>query len=268
MIALAAAALIIAGLIFYLYRKLAVQKKTLVQSNQKLEGITNLQNRIFRIIGHDLKGMILPFDRAGKMMQHYLVKQDGQSALRYAGKLEENALRLTETLNNLLYWSTSQMKEQVVRKENLVLKDLLADLLESFGEVAAIKKIQLIGQVDSSETIYADKGALQIILRNLLSNAIKFTKEGKITIFSTRTPSSLVLHVQDEGVGMDAQQVYELLHSPLQQSSTGTAGEKGSGIGFSIIKKMVVLNGAGIGVESRKPGGTIVSLSFPVHNEA
>ncbi len=257
------AALAVAVLLFYLYRKLNLQKETLEQNNEDLERMTSLQSRIFRIIGHDLKGMILPFDRAGKMMNHYLSKHDDSNAMLYAGKLEENALRLTETLNNLLHWSADQLNGQELKKEKLVVKEVLAELLDSFSEVARMKEIVLKDCLNRDEIIYADKGSLQIILRNLLSNAIKFTQHGSIVIFSTSLQNSYTLHVKDEGIGMEAQQVDEVLNNPAQKSNRGTQGEQGSGIGFSIVKKMADLNGATVAVKSSKPGGTIVSVSFP-----
>ncbi len=261
--AIALGTLLVAALLFYLYRKLAAQKKKLLQNNRELEGMTHLQARLFRIIGHDLKGMTLPFDRAGRIMQHYLAKQDKQRALVYAGKLEENSLRLTETLNNLLYWSAGQLEGQAMKKEALRVKEVLAELLESFAEVAAMKQITLTDRLGIDEYVYADKGSLQIMLRNLLSNAIKFTEQGAITILSTQGPDGYALQVQDEGVGMDAAQVEAALQNPLQQSSSGTQGEQGSGIGLSIVKKLAAVHGAVMSIQSRKSGGTTVSVIFP-----
>lgn len=253
----------VAVLLLYLYKKLAVQKQTLVQNNQDLERMTHLQRMIFKIIGHDLNGMVLPFGRAGKMMNYYLTRQDEHNALKYAGKLEENALRLTETLNNLLYWSADQLNGQEQKKETLAVKKVLAEILDSFTEVARIKELTLIDRLGADDRVYADKGSLQIILRNLLSNAIKFTQQGNIIIYSTNAPQQTILHVQDEGIGLTEQQIHELLNNPVQQSLSGTQGERGSGIGFSIIKKLVALNNGKILIESKKPGGTLISIIFP-----
>jgi signal transduction histidine kinase len=246
----------------YLNRKLSRQKKEVEKSNQKLEEVTALQNRLFRIIGHDLKSMILPFSRAGKIMQNYLSKNESANAALYAGKLEENAVRLSGTVNNLLFWSVQQLDGFKLKKEMIPVREQVQQVLEPFDELTRLKNIDIINLVKKEETLLTDKEALQIMLRNIVSNAVKFTERGAITIYSDSTPSSYTLFVRDEGIGIQPEKVEKLFKESLQETRSGTQGEKGSGIGFSIIKKLASLNNATLAIDSVPSKGTTVSISF------
>jgi signal transduction histidine kinase len=247
---------------FYLNRKLSRQKKEVERSNQKLEEVTELQNRLFRIIGHDLKSMILPFSRAGKIMQNYLSKNENAHASLYAGKLEENAVRLSETVNNLLFWSVQQLDGFKLKKEIVSVREQVQQVLEPFDELIRLKNIDIIHLIRKEETLLTDKEALQIMLRNIISNAVKFTEKGAITIYSNSDLSSYTLFVRDEGMGIEAEKVEKLFKDSLQETRSGTQGEKGSGIGFSIIKKLASLNNASLAIDSIPSKGTTVSIRF------
>ncbi len=246
----------------YLNRKLSRQKKEVERSNQKLEEVTALQNRLFRIIGHDLKSMILPFSRAGKIMQNYLSKNEGAHASLYASKLEENAVRLSGTVNNLLFWSVQQLDGFKVKKEILPVREQVQQVLEPFEELTRLKNIDVINLIKKEETLLTDNEALQIMLRNIISNAIKFTERGAITIYSDSTSISYTIYVRDEGMGIAPESVEKLFKESLQETRSGTQGEKGSGIGFSIIKKLASLNNATLKIDSVPSKGTTVGITF------
>lgn len=261
-IGLAIAALLSALSFFYFNRKLSRNKKEVETTNQKLEAITALQNRLFRIIGHDLKSMIIPFSRAGKIMQNYLSKNENSHAALYAGKLEENAVRLSDTVNNLLFWSVQQLDGYQVKKETIRVREQVANVLEPFGELTRLKNIDIINLVNSEEILFTDKEAFQIILRNIISNAVKFTEREAITIYSKPGATEYTIAVHDNGTGIPPEKVQRLFSDSLQESGPGTQGEKGSGIGFSIIKKLAALNDGTVSVSSSASGGTTVSISF------
>jgi signal transduction histidine kinase len=261
-VGIAIATLLAALSFLYFNRKLARQKKEVINSNKKLQELTSLQNRLFRIIGHDLKSMILPFSRAGKIMQNYLGKNESANASLYANKLEENAVRLSGTINNLLFWSVQQLDGYQINKEKLWVRDQLDIVLEPFDELIRLKNIDFINLIKKEESLITDKEAFQIILRNIISNSIKFTDRGAITVSSIADPSFYTLSVRDEGKGMSPEKVEQLFTRPLQETTSGTRGEKGSGIGFSIIKKLAELNGARLSVDSIAGKGTTVSIQF------
>ena len=261
-IILGLAALAATGLFIYFNRQLAKQKKAIEASNIQLSELTSLQNRLFRIISHDLKSMILPFNRAGKIMNHYLTRQETEQANKYANKLEENAVRLSGTLNNLLYWSSQQLEGYVVKPSSFEVRELVEEVTALFEELIRLKDISVHNSVNSGELLYTDREAFHVILRNLLSNAVKYTEHGSISFSSGQLGDNYFLEIKDDGRGMDQDQVNSLLSGVLQESKSGTLGEKGSGLGFSIIKKLAVAIKADYKINSESGKGTSVRIIF------
>lgn len=254
----------LSGVLLFLYinRKLSAQKKQVELVNQQLQDVTSLQNHLFRIIAHDFKSMVFPFNRAGKIMRSYFDKNDMANASRYAENLEENAVRLSGTINNLLFWSAQQMDGLQLKKEKIWVRENIEEVIQTFVELIRLKNIDIVNLVPKEETIFADKEAFQLIIRNIVSNAVKFTENAPIVFFSEQENGFYTIAIADNGRGMSEQKVLELFNEPLQQTTSGTRGEKGSGLGFSIIKKLVALNSGKLFLESELTKGTTVCIRF------
>jgi signal transduction histidine kinase/tetratricopeptide (TPR) repeat protein len=253
---------LLSGLFFFFNRKLNKQKKELQTTNALLAEATANQNRLFGIIGHDLKGMVAPFSRAGKIMTNYLQKNNLQDAAIFSGKLEENAGRLSETLNNLLHWSLQQMKGLKIEKETVNVQAAIKHVCGHYTHVIQLKNIVLQIDVKESETIFTDREALQVILRNLFSNALKFTENNSITFSSAQQSNGYQLIVTDKGTGMTEVQMQQLFNLQEKASGKGTQGESGSGLGMVVVQKIAMALGATVQISSKLQQGTAITLTF------
>ncbi len=254
--------LLLSGLFYYFNRKLNHQKKVLQQTNGLLNEATATQNRLFGIIGHDLRGMIAPFSRAGKIMSNYIGKNNLEDAAKFSVKLEENAGRLSETLNNLLHWSLQQMKGFHIQKENVPVNKTITDVVSHYTDVIKLKNIIVNVNIPFTETLVTDKEAFQIIIRNLLSNALKFTEHNAISFTSTQTEKSYCVTITDNGTGMTDEQIKRLFSIEEKITGSGTQGETGSGLGFVVVQKMVEALGANIKITSKIQYGTSIGITF------
>jgi signal transduction histidine kinase len=206
--------------------------------------------------------MILPFNRAGKIMNHYLVRQETEQANKYANKLEENAVRLSGTLNNLLYWSSQQLEGYIVKPSAFEVRELVNEVVGLFEELIRLKDITIHNAITPGDQLYTDREAFHVIIRNLLSNAVKYTEHGSIYFSSGLLGEDYFVEIKDEGIGMDQERVNSLQNGVLQESKSGTLGEKGSGLGFSIIKKLAVAIKADYKINSESGKGTGVRIIF------
>ena len=108
------------------------------------------------------------------------------------------------------------------------------------------------------------RNEIDVVIRNLIFNAVKFTREGgEIKIFTSERPSGLAIVVQDNGIGMDATRVSHLFELEDVHSSSGTNGERGSGLGLVLCKELVQKNGGKIYAESEVNIGSIFKIEFP-----
>ncbi len=254
--------LLLSGLFFYFNRKLSHQKKQLQATNQSLAELSASQNRLFGIISHDLKGMVVPFYRAGKILSNYIDKNNLSDAKLFSSKLEENAGRLSATLNNLLFWSLQQMKGLKINKEPLPVYETINHVASHYTELIQVKNITIHNEVPATDSFVTDKEAFQVIIRNLLSNAVKFTENNSITFSATHTPHAYIISVIDKGTGMDEAQIEKLFYFNDKKSGAGTRGESGSGLGLVVVNKMAAALNGNVDIKSKPGEGTAISITF------
>jgi signal transduction histidine kinase len=148
------------------------------------------------------------------------------------------------------------MQGEIINPKNLNLHQLVSENFDFLANIAKQKEIQLLNKVSIDEQVFADENHLRAILRNLIANALKFSyKNGEITISSEVIGENVQIAVKDTGIGMSAEEK-EKLFANLYFSTKGTAGEKGSGLGLTLVKELVEKNGGKIWAESEPRKGS------------
>ena len=113
--------------------------------------------------------------------------------------------------------------------------------------------------------ILADENMLRTIIRNLLSNAIKYTGEnGEIIIKIEKKENLIEFTIQDSGVGMSEEQINRLWDVSKKESTEGTKGEKGSGLGLLLCKELVEQHGGHVWAESEVGYGSAFIFNIPL----
>jgi signal transduction histidine kinase len=130
------------------------------------------------------------------------------------------------------------------------------------------KNIQIVSDISVGTFVYADKEMLDLIMRNLLSNAIKFTNHGgSIEIKAEYQEDKIIVAVRDTGEGIHSDQVHTLLHEDYPISTFGTAGERGVGLGLTLCREFVRLNGGEIWLDSVPGQGSTFYFSIPAPSD-
>ncbi len=249
---------------FFTYSKIKKQKRELTNTNKSLSELNAVKNRLFSIISHDLRGMLVPFQRAGKVIKYYADKGDTNKTIVLSQELQNNSQKLSNTLDNLLNWSLQQMNNYSYKEEEISVKKELSEIIENYGYHAKLKKTKLILDIQHDEKILFDKGAFHVIFRNLISNALKFTENGSIKLTSSRDLEVLNFSIVDTGTGMSKSQLKRLFLFTDKNTLSGTQGEEGTGIGLKIVHKFIEVHQGTINVSSKQKIGTKFDLSFPV----
>lgn len=253
---------IVGGIFFY--RKLRRQKALLTAQNQELAQLNQVKNRLFSIIAHDLKGLSIPFQRAARILNFHINKKNYEKTIEVAQQLETNSQNLSQLLDNLLQWSLEQMNGYVPRPELLSLKKELEEIMNMYGEHAVFKNIKFVEHIPPNINIETDKGALHVIFRNLIGNAIKYTHDGEIKIYAKEDGEKIICSVSDAGTGISPEIMEKLFSIENEKIKSGTAGEKGSGLGLVLVKKLVEMNNGNIEINSEQGKGTTVFISLPL----
>lgn len=235
------------------------------QSEQKLQELNATKDKLFSIIGHDLRGPISGF----KSLIEYMISgsdlTDTKSLIEILEQIQKSANSTYDLLENLLTWANSQTKDLVCFPEKIPLKEIVYKINDLFSAVTKEKQIEIVNNVSENVFITADKNMLLTVMRNLISNAIKFTPKGKqIQINVSKNDSEYIITIKDEGIGIKQENLYKLFNNTTHLSTFGTNNEKGSGLGLLLCKEFVEKCNGKIWAETEWGIGSSFNFSVPI----
>jgi signal transduction histidine kinase len=180
-------------------------------------------------------------------------------------KLHKSTENLYALIENLLTWSRLQRGMIECRPQPIIMRDAVQRTINILNANAEQKAITLSNAIATDVVGYADSKMLDTVLRNLISNALKFTnKDGTITISLEQQEEILKIAVADTGIGISREHLSKLFRIDSKYTRTGTANERGTGLGLILCKEFVERNGGAIEVESKEGSGTTFSFTLPV----
>jgi signal transduction histidine kinase len=245
-----------------LEQKVADRTRQLEEQSASLQSVNDTKDKLFAIIGHDLRGPVGGLKSILDMFTAGVLPQ--QAFLELTPKLRDNVQNVYTTLENLLQWSQAQMNGLLTHPQTIRVFPLVEEVSRLFTDSLTQKMIRIENLVSNDAQVYSDADHLKLILRNLFSNAIKFTQSGgHITVSAGTKEKDTVIVVTDNGIGMDHQQLQRLFVLSAAFSTQGTSGEKGTGLGLLLCKELAEKNNGFIRVESRLNEGTSFFIHLP-----
>ncbi|SDE74311.1 Histidine kinase-, DNA gyrase B-, and HSP90-like ATPase [Pricia antarctica] len=234
----------------------------LEKSEQELRDINRTKDKLFSIIGHDLRGPIGAFQGLLKLFKEGDISQS--EFMEYIPKLRHDIDHISFTLNNLLTWGHTQMNGAVTKPSVVGLESIVKDNIHLLSEIAQNKSIKLVSQIPTNTLVWSDSDQIDIVIRNLISNALKFTpKNGMVTISAQEKGQYWQVSIRDTGIGMDAKTIERIFALNSNHTTYGTNNEKGTGLGLSLCKEMVEKNGGSIWAESLLRKGSTFHFTVP-----
>ena len=246
---------LIIGMVLYIL-KVTKLNKQLTESNA-------IKDKLFSIIGHDLRTPVINLVQMMDMMEDMDVSSNERTVFIAAIKKQSEAS--LETLDNLLHWGKNQLQGIRVKPDQLLLKSVFEKNLYAFDLQRNKKSINIVNHIPELIKVLADADHLNFIIRNLISNAIKFTfPSGTIEINAVRKDADFVtISVCDNGIGISDENKLSIFNTfPVVKN--GTDNEKGTGIGLMLCKEFVEANGGLIWLKSNPENGTTIYFTLPM----
>ncbi|WP_420828445.1 tetratricopeptide repeat-containing sensor histidine kinase [Maribacter zhoushanensis] len=245
-----------------LNQQLRSKKNDLEEKQAYLNELNQTKNKLFSIIGHDLRGPIGAFQGLLKLFKEGEMTKD--EFLNFVPKLKVDIDTISFTLNNLLSWGQTQMNGSITKHAVTNLDSIVEENMALLSEIAEAKSISLINRVEPNCQIWSDPNQIDIIIRNLLSNALKFTpNNGQIVIGAIQKIKTCEIYVKDNGMGMSEDIINKLFEKDSNHTTYGTNNEKGTGLGLSLCKEMVEKNNGKIWVHSAIGKGSSFYFTIP-----
>ena len=192
-------------------------------------------------------------------------------ALQYSDTLEEtkeslevinrHAKRMTNLINQIMELSKLERQKEI-EKEKINLSNIVLQLLEDYKPLLESKNLNLVYNVEKDLRIQGNKIMLERVFLNILMNAVKFTKTN-IEVSLMREGKTAVLKIRDDGIGISEENKKFIWERFYQVNDSRNKEEnKGSGLGLSMVKKIVDLHSATIDLESELEQGTCFTIKF------
>ncbi len=221
--------------------------------------------RFVSLIAHDLKNPFNSLIGFSNLLLENYDKYSDEKRKEFIHHLYQASSQGSQLLDNLLEWSRVSTGRIDAQPTLFMLNDLIYELINFFESNIVKKELVIETNLRPNTTVYADENMIRTVIRNILSNAIKFSyRSGKIEIKSKKRKKFTVIEITDHGVGMNLSKTgksFKFL--PTVQSTRGTEGEKGTGLGLLICKEFLELNHGKIIVSSKPSQGTTFTLYLP-----
>jgi len=190
-----------------------------------------------------------------------------RSVEEYRETVAETLVRinaLIKIVNDLFLISRFDNQKVVLEKEPIDFAELVRDLYEFFEPVAREKEVAFTIKSCEHANAVVDRTHMQQLVSNLVDNALKFTPAGEsVTLHLEECSGELLLHIEDTGVGISAEDMPHIFQRFYQADKTRSGMPGGSGLGLQICKRIAEAHGGAITARSREHKGVIFTLRIP-----
>jgi two-component system, OmpR family, sensor histidine kinase SenX3 len=195
---------------------------------------------------------------------------DPEAVRRFAGRMRQEAARLTNLVQDMITLSRIQAAEPVPDPVPVKLDDVVAEALDRCRMRASARGIELVATGGHGLSVLGDEDLLITALRNLLENAVAYSPDKTRVEVSVRlAPGDAVeISVADQGIGIperDLERIFERFYrvDPARSRATG-----GTGLGLAIVKHVTAAHGGKVTVVSTEGAGSAFTLRLPLRSDA
>lgn len=244
--------------------ELEITNNKLSKSEENLKNINATKDKFFSIIAHDLRNPFFSLLLSVETLKKYYDRIDRDQLERIITTIGTTVNQSNDLLTNLLEWARAQTNGIKYQPEMVHLVPVVLQVLPLVKGSAFPKNIKIETDLDNQIIVFADLNMLNTILRNLISNAIKFTpRDGKILISAKSKGKFVEISVNDNGIGIEHENVDKLFRIDTKIKTKGTENETGTGLGLILCKEFVVKHGGEIWAVSEFGVGSTFYFTLP-----
>jgi len=241
----------------------------LAEALAHLERLNHEKSEILGIAAHDLKNPLSAIRGTVTFIRDSLNMLSSEEIFDLLSAVEKSANRMFALIKNLLDVNALESGEMKIKAELFDLRTAIRYTIKGYSRIAEAKQICFHEEYSVEKpTVYADFNATGQVLDNLISNALKYTPPGRnVFIRLWEKEESIILAIKDEGLGLTESDKEKLFGKFARLSAKPTGGEHSTGLGLSIVKKLIELMDGHVWAESPgKNQGSTFFIELPKHN--
>ncbi len=245
--------------------ELASLQRELSKKNDELERLNALKNQFLGIAAHDLRSPLSLIMAYSDFLIQEVSPQLASEHNEFLNIIYESSRFMLNLVNDLLDVSVIESGHLEMKWQPVDLRRFVSQIVTLNRPVAAQKQIVLEFTASEPIQVWCDAGKIQQVLSNLLTNAIKFSfPDGPVAVRLERVGEEAVIAVQNHGQGIPANELDKLFKPFSRTSVRSTGGEKGTGLGLLIARRIVEAHKGRIWVESAPDASAIFSVALPL----
>jgi signal transduction histidine kinase len=253
--------------------RVAQRTRALMQANRRLSSqwmrlqrANGFKNEILGTVAHDLKnplGVIL--GRTEMLTELIGAGSSKESVTAQVEHIRDATKRLTSMVDHLISDAMADAFDISIRREPVDIAALVSEVADANQPLAVNKQQTITVSAPPNIVTMCDTDRMREAIDNLVSNAIKYSPiGGKITVVVTHEQDSTIIRIADEGAGLSPEDLGRLFGRFQRLSAKPTAGESSTGLGLSIVKRIIDMHGGEVTADSAGPGqGSTFTVMLP-----
>ncbi|MCK1357500.1 DUF3369 domain-containing protein [Bradyrhizobium sp. 199] len=253
--------------------RVAQRTRALMQANRRLSAqwlrlqrANGFKNEILGTVAHDLKNPLGVILGRTEMLKELISTGASESGVvAQVDHIRDATKRLTTMVDHLISDAMADAFDITIRREPVDVAALVKEVAEA-NQPLAVNKQQAIGVTAPANVVtMCDIDRIREAIDNLISNAIKYSPiGGKIDVAVSHEAGDTIIRVSDEGAGLSPEDLGRLFGRFQRLSAKPTAGESSTGLGLSIVKRIVDMHGGEVTADSEGPGkGSTFTITLP-----
>lgn len=243
--------------------------RELQKKNVQLKKLNDQKNEFIGMAAHDLRNPIAVIMGYSEFILEEAEGRLDQAHVEFIRIILSSSEFMLKMLNDLLDIAKIESGKLNLNKSPVKLDKIINSNVSLNRVIAGKKDIRIVVDIfEQLPEVYADADKMEQVLNNLLSNAIKFSNSGTlITVSSFRAKDEITVAVKDQGQGIPKDEQKQLFKPFSRLSVKSTGGERSTGLGLTITKKIIIGHGGKIWVESQENVGTTFYFTIPLNGK-
>jgi len=241
------------------------QAEERIREVEMMKELDQFRAELLANVSHELRTPLASIKGFSTLLLDYDKRIKRDERRQYLGTIDRATDRLLELVNQLLDMSRLEARRLSITKVPTSIRKLVREAAAE-AQVSFPKHQFVLKLAKGLPRVDIDATRIRQVLDNLLSNAIKYSEEGTEVVISVRrAEDELLVSVADQGIGIPADQLSRVFERMFRVEQAPASRARGAGLGLSIAKGLVELQGGRIWVESEEGKGTTSYFTLPVY---